>query len=57
MSTQTDRAEVHGATSVSASNAPAIRYAYDPETDKLHDECGVFGVYGQDDAAALVRSH
>ncbi len=28
-------------------------YTYDPVTDKLRDECGVFGVYGVSDAAAL----
>ena len=23
------------------------------DTDKFHEECGVFGIYGNDDAAAL----
>ncbi len=31
-----------------------MSYPYDPATDKLREECGVYGVYGQDDAAALV---
>ena len=29
-------------------------YELDLAEDKLHEECGVFGVYGQEDAAALV---
>ena len=28
-------------------------YHYDEKTDKLRDECGVFGIFGHPDAAAL----
>jgi len=31
---------------------PRPIYAYDPDTDRLHDECAVFGVFGTPDAAA-----
>jgi len=33
--------------------AEAIAAPFDPDDDKLHEECGVFGVFGHQDAAAL----
>ncbi|NNF76442.1 MAG: amidophosphoribosyltransferase [Rhizobiales bacterium] len=35
-------------------NGVPTEYELDLAEDKLHEECGVFGVYGQEDAAALV---
>ena len=47
-------AEGFGAALDPSGPAPAAPYPYDPIRDKLREECGVFGIYGQDDAAALV---
>ena len=32
---------------------PALPFAYDPVSDKFRDECGVFGVFGHEEAAAF----
>ena len=31
----------------------ALQFDFDPDGDRLREECGVFGVFGHDDAAAL----
>ncbi len=31
----------------------ALQFDFDPDADRLREECGVFGVFGHDDAAAL----
>ncbi len=31
----------------------SAEHEFDPEADRLHEECGVFGVYGHGDAAAI----
>jgi amidophosphoribosyltransferase len=33
--------------------AVADHYLFDPEADRLREECGVFGIYGHPDAAAI----
>ena len=38
---------------MSAADASFPTLTYDPETDKPHDECGVFAVYGAEDASVL----
>ena len=54
MSTHSERRATGSGTAETIGPAPAAPYPYNPETDKLQEECGVFGVYGQEDAAALV---
>ncbi|XBO41749.1 amidophosphoribosyltransferase [Alsobacter sp. KACC 23698] len=34
-------------------HSPAGDLIFDPEADRLHEECGVFGIYGHPDAAAI----
>ncbi|WP_460450401.1 amidophosphoribosyltransferase [Alsobacter sp. SYSU BS001988] len=34
-------------------HSPAGDPIFDPEADRLHEECGVFGIYGHPDAAAI----
>ncbi len=35
------------------SDGASVEYVFDPEEDRLHEECGVFGVFGHPDAAAV----
>lgn len=42
------------AESIHSTHGAPMEYELDLTEDKLHEECGVFGVFGQQDAAALV---
>ena len=33
--------------------APAVEPEFDPDADRLREECGVFGIFGHPDAAAI----
>jgi amidophosphoribosyltransferase len=52
MSTRPSLSEVHSVRAVRAGSGPADD-AFDWEADRLHEECGVFGVFGHPDASAI----
>ena len=44
----------HNASEPSASEPSALEpEAFDPDSDRLREECGVFGIFGHPDAAAI----